>query len=140
MYRSILLGTDGSTASRRATAAVASLANALEAAVTVAAVAVERSVGLMDWQGAPEAEAVSRPTAERWARDEVTWLAENGVHADLVVLDGRAAEALAKHAASGQFDLLIVGHRGRSESAVPRLGSVAAQLPDLAHCPVVIVP
>ena len=140
MYRKILLGTDGSVASRKATATVVALADALQAQVTVAAAAVARSSRVTEWDFEPSEEAIPHELAERWARDEATWLAEHGLEADIRVLEGRAAEALAKHAAEGAFDLLVVGHRGRSQSGVPRLGSVAAELPDLAHCPVVIVP
>jgi nucleotide-binding universal stress UspA family protein len=127
-------------ASRKATATVVALAEALQAEVTVAAAAVARSHRITEWDFEPAEQAIPTELAERWARDESTWLAEQGITADVRVLEGRAAEALAKYAAEGAFDLLVVGHRGRSLSGIPRLGSVAAELPDLAHCPVVIVP
>lgn len=140
MYRRILLGTDGSPESRRATAAVASFGRALQAEVTVASAACVRTTRVTEWDFEPVETAIPTEDAEKWARDEVAWLAEHGVDAEIAVLDGPAAEALAKAANEGAFDLLVIGHRGRGSGHVPVRGSVAAALPDLAHCPVMIVP
>ena len=56
------------------------------------------------------------------------------------MLDGPPAEALAKLATRGTFDLVVVGHRGRGSGSIPVRGSVAAELPDLVQCPIIIVP
>ncbi len=140
MYRRILLGTDGSPESRRATSAVASIAGPLEAEVTVASAAFERTARVTEWDFEPIEKAIPEELAAKWARDEVAWLAEHGIVADHAVLDGPPAEALAKLAASGGFDLVVVGHRGRGSGHVPVAGSVATALPDMTHCPVMIVP
>ena len=140
MYRRILLGTDGSPESRRATSAVASIAGPLEAEVTVASAAYERSARVTEWDYEPIEQAIPTEQAAKWARDEVAWLAEHGIVAEHTVLEGPPAEALAKLASSGSFDLLVVGHRGRGSGHIPIAGSVATALPDLAHCPVMIVP
>ena len=140
MYRRILLGTDGSPESRRATSAVAAIAGPLQAEVTVASAAFELSARVTEWDYEPIEKAIPEELAAKWARDEVAWLVEHGVPAEHVVLDGPPAEALAKLAASGSFDLLVVGHRGRGSGSIPVAGSVAATLPDMAHCPVMIVP
>ena len=140
MYGRILLGTDGSPESRRATSAVASIAGPLQAEVTVASAAFELSARVTEWDYEPIEKAIPEELAAKWARDEVAWLAEHGVTAEHVVLDGPPAEALAKLAASGSFDLVVVGHRGHGSGAIPVAGSVAATLPDMTHCPVMIVP
>lgn len=140
MYRRILLGTDGSPESRRATSAVASIAPALDAEVTVASAAFERTATVTEWDFEPIEKAIPYELAAKWARDEVAWLGEHGITAEPVVLDGPPADALAKHAASGSFDLVVIGHQGRGSSNIPVQGSVAAELPNLTHCPVMIVP
>jgi nucleotide-binding universal stress UspA family protein len=140
MYRRILLGTDGSAESRRATSALASIALALEAEVTVASAAFERATRVTEWDFEQVEQAIPEELAAKWARDEVAWLAEFGIVADYVVLDGPPAEALAKLASRGSFDLVVIGHRGRGSGHIPIAGSVAAALPDMTHCPVMIVP
>ena len=67
MYQKILLGTDGSLASRKATATVVALAEALQAQVTVAAAAVARSSRVTEWGFEPSEEAIPHELAERWA-------------------------------------------------------------------------
>ena len=109
MYRRILLGTDGSPESRRATSAVASIAGPLEAEVTVASAAYERTARVTEWDYEPIEKAIPEELAAKWARDEVAWLAEHGVVADHVVLDGPPAEALAKYAASGHELIRLQG-------------------------------
>jgi nucleotide-binding universal stress UspA family protein len=140
MYRRILLGTDGSPDSRRATAAVASIAGALGAEVTVAAAAFERTARVTEWDFTPVERQIPIETAAKWARDEVAWLAEHGIAAEHRVLEGPPAEALAKLASESGFDLVVVGHRGRGSGHIPVRGSVASALPDLVHCPLMIVP
>jgi nucleotide-binding universal stress UspA family protein len=142
MYRRILLGTDGSPESRRATAAVVSIAGPLQAKVTVASAAFERVARVTEWDFEPVEHSIPREIAEKRALDEVAFLAEHGIEADDVVLDGPAAEALAKYAAQGSYDIIVVGHRGRGTKNpnLPIGGRVATELPDLTHCPVLIVP
>ena len=140
MYRRILLGTDGSPESRRATAAVASFARALDAKVMVAAAAFERTARVTEWDFTPVETEIPVDKAAKWARDEVAWLAEHGIAAEHTVLDGPPAEALAKLAAEAPYDMVVVGHRGRGSGHIPVRGSVATALPDLVHCPVMIVP
>jgi nucleotide-binding universal stress UspA family protein len=140
MYRRILLGTDGSSESRRATNAVVAVAGPLGAEVTVASAAFERIARVTEWDFEPIEKSIPRETAAKWARDEVAFLAEHGIEAEHVVLDGPPAEALAKLAAEGSYDLVIVGHRGRGSGHIPVAGSVATVLPDMTHCPVMIVP
>lgn len=140
MYRRILLGTDGSPDSRRATSAVASIAGPLQAEVTVASAAFELAARVTEWDYEPIETAIPHEQAAKWARDEVAWLAEHGIVAEHVVLDGPPAEALAKLASSGAFDLVVVGHRGRGSGNIPIAGSVASTLPDMTPCAVMIVP
>jgi nucleotide-binding universal stress UspA family protein len=142
MYLRILLGTDGSPDSRRATGVAAAMTKAFETELTVAAVAIEHGSPTVPWSSETDDHPIPDEVAEKWARSEQAWLSEQGIEAAVKVLHGRAAEALAKEASQGGYDLMIVGHRGRSAggAAVRRTGSVAADLVDLAECPLLIVP
>jgi nucleotide-binding universal stress UspA family protein len=57
---------------------------------------------------------------------------------DSVMLAGKPADALAAHAADGQFDVLAVGSRGRGASKLV-MGSVATRLSSGSATPVLIV-
>ena len=141
MYVKILLGTDGSPDSRRATAVAASLTKAFDTQLTIATVAVEHGAATVPWSSESDDRPVPDEVAAKWAQVEQAWLSEQGIDADVVVLHGRAAEALAEEATKGGYDLLVIGHRGRSGGGgVPRTGSVAAELVDLAERPLLIVP
>jgi nucleotide-binding universal stress UspA family protein len=142
MYQRILLGTDGSPESRRATNAVIAIAGPLDAEVTVASAAFERGARVTEWDFEPVERSIPHETAAKRARDEVAFLAEFGIEAVAVVLDGPPSEALAKYAVEGSFDVIVIGHRGRGATNpnVPFGGRVAMELPDLTHCPVLIVP
>lgn len=52
---------------------------------------------------------------------------------------GNAAEAIARLAREGRFDLVVLGSRGYGEPGDVALGSVAHKLLHLASCPVVVV-
>jgi nucleotide-binding universal stress UspA family protein len=53
-------------------------------------------------------------------------------------LSGRAASAIVEDAERWQPDLLVVGSHGRGPVAAAVLGSVAAEVVDHAHCPVLV--
>jgi nucleotide-binding universal stress UspA family protein len=55
-----------------------------------------------------------------------------------VHLEGEPTDALAAH--SGSLDLLVLGSRGRGRAGAVVLGSVAARLIGIAHCPVIALP
>ena len=140
MFRKMLVGTDGSVAARRCSVHAARLASALGCQVVVASVAIGPG-GHDPWSTEPMEIPIPEAVAERRARDEVAWFAEQGVEAKSRVLQGRAAEALAKEAMEGGYDLMVVGHRGETDMGiVPRLGSVSEELTRLAPCPMLIVP
>jgi nucleotide-binding universal stress UspA family protein len=141
MYYKILLGSDGSEAAGRACREVARIAAGTEAEVIVASVASERDPITSSWSGDFENHAVPAEVAAGWAEGEADLLRGGGVNAKARVLEGHPAEALAKEAGGGGYDLLVVGHRGRGESGAPRMGSVAAKLAENASgCPLLIVP
>jgi nucleotide-binding universal stress UspA family protein len=115
-YRRILVGTDGSAASRRVVDAAMALAQRLGAEVAAATAAEDEATG----------RAVLEPVRTRWP-GLATFMAP-----------GPPAAALVNLAESGQYDLLVVGNRG---IAGPRrlLGSVPDRVVHEARTSVLIV-
>lgn len=141
MYYKILLGSDGSDAARRACQEVARIASATEAEVVVASVASERDAITSSWSGDFENHPIDLDVATGWAEGEADLLRGAGINATARILEGHPADALGKEAAAGEYDLLVVGHRGQGEGPTPRLGSVAEKLAESAcGCPLLIVP
>ncbi|MEM3955388.1 MAG: universal stress protein [Candidatus Bathyarchaeia archaeon] len=53
--------------------------------------------------------------------------------------EGRPADEIVKTAKEGEFDLIVMGHRGLGRVKEFFLGSVSDRVADEAHCPVLIV-
>lgn len=120
----LVVGLDGSEASRRAMAWAAMLANALGARL----VAVH-AVGLLEGAGlAPDF-------------DPAPVLAELGAHpvAEAVAEPGPPDQVLLRAAERYDADLIVVGHRGIGGSRRV-LGSTSEEVLAAAHRPVVVVP
>ena len=61
---------------------------------------------------------------------------DSRVHPTIEVLFGRSAEAIVDAAASGNFELIVMGTHGRSGVAHLLMGSVAERVIRTASCPV----
>ena len=143
-YRTVLVGTDGSTSSFRA----------VEAAGQVAADAGAKLVIVCAYQPMPDRERVragdqlgdlaykvegSTPADDvlRAARDRA--IATGASDIDQVPVEGDAADALLELAADRGADLIVVGNRGLNSLAGRLLGSVPASLSHRAQSDVLIV-
>ena len=71
----------------------------------------------------------------RLARDQAR---EKGIELEVEVLPGHAAELIVRHAKKGNFDLVVVGHKGHFLEDY-LLGSTADRVAHHAVCPVMIV-
>lgn len=71
----------------------------------------------------------------RLARDQAR---EKGIELEVEVLPGHAAELIVRHAKKGNFDLVVVGHKGHFLKDY-LLGSTADRVAHHAVCPVMIV-
>jgi nucleotide-binding universal stress UspA family protein len=132
----IVVGVDGSPASRRAlrwALDIARLTGAAVRAVTVWRIPVSYA-HVPDWSDMDLAGAASSTLVETVR--EVT--REDDPSVETVVLEGAAAPALLEAAEAA--DLLVVGARGRGGFAGLLLGSVTTFCVHHATCPVVVVP
>ena len=135
----IVIGADGSRASRRACELVAGRTWPIGTRVTVMGV-VEPS---LDWSGVTppvadliESEIESLPLV---LEEHADALRAAGLAVDTLLARGPAADRLMAHASEAFADLIVVGSRGRGPAASAILGSVSAHLVDHAPCPVLVV-
>ena len=123
----ILVGADGSDASRRAIAWAAALARALDAEV----IAVH-AAGLLD----------HLEGADLTARFETEWCAELDaapVRNRRLVVDGPPPLAMLRVAADEAVDLIVVGTRGMGDDAAQILGSTSRHLVEHSTVPVTVL-
>jgi nucleotide-binding universal stress UspA family protein len=138
--KKILVGVDGSLESIAALAIATDIAQAHGGTITVAT-AVEPAEASWTARGLA-ADTLETDTVRRKAALAVLSAAAAGIpsslHPEQTVLRGRAASALAEQAEAGQFDLVVVGHRGRNGVARALLGSVADRLVQISTVPVLV--
>lgn len=145
MYKSIVVGTDGSGTATGAVAAATALARSLGAHLHIVCVhnVAQVSTAIAATAGLPS----SFVEADQAARDHTTAVLEqarsraaaDGVEATLHPCTGSPAEVLVSIAAGEGADLIVVGNRGMK--GVRRvLGSVPNHVAHHADCAVMIVP
>lgn len=143
MLRRILFATDFSRASANALATAVQFAKANRANLTILHVIPpytplmpEQYIGTQTW------EQIDRQGHE-WAKRELAKLASKvkkaGVRSVQLVVDGDPARQIVRAARSRKADLVVVGTHGRTGFSKWFLGSVAARVVAMAHCPVVTV-
>lgn len=142
----ILLATDGSACSDRATELVASLP--LPAGSLIRAVSVQQpyvDVLALSWasvgQG-PDTMETEELAEERLHREAIEnaerILQRPGHKVEGFLLRGRPSSAIVDEAKSMQADLVVVGSRGHGTIATMVLGSTASEIVDHAPCPVLV--
>lgn len=143
-YRTILVGTDGSSSSFRAVEAAARLAADTGATLVLASAyhpmpekerlsAADRLGDLAyKVQGSTPADDALRAARERA-------VAAGAKEIDQVAAEGDAVDVLAAVARDRSADLVVVGNRGLNSLAGRLLGSVPANLSHRSPCDVLIV-
>jgi nucleotide-binding universal stress UspA family protein len=145
MYRTIVVGTDGSATAAKAVEIAGELARVCGAAVHVvtayppvrssvlATVGASGTGGLATpaWLGDDE-----RVAAEEVVRQAGERLAQVGVSANTIARLGEPADALLATAEEVAADLVVVGNRGMTGVRRYLLGSVADRVAHHAHCSV----
>ncbi len=138
MFKTIIVGADGSEHGNRALEVASELARANGSRVVVVHV-----TELVGGKGGSYPESIDEDEIRARIAGQVAELAGKGIQAEFrtqVVTLGGPARVIAEHAAAEGGDLIIVGTRGRSAVAQIVLGSVAVRLLHLAHCPVLVLP
>lgn len=137
--RKILVGVDGSEASKRALDFAISLAEAAHAELTVLEV-VEEFGPLPGMYGVPPGgrNRVEWVAEQRFA-DLYPLLKETAVLWTRQVVQGYPAEEICTAAEKGQHDLIVVGSRGHSGIGRFLVGSVSDRVVHHAPCSVTVV-
>jgi len=129
----ILLAYDGFEHSEKAVAEAAEL---VKDAGTVAIL----SVVPPDARGSKSGGHVGlRPHAHEDVARAHKYLRERGIESEMLMESGDPAEEIARVAAEGGFDLILVGSHERGTVAELLLGSVSKTLVRTAPCPVLVV-
>jgi nucleotide-binding universal stress UspA family protein len=139
--RSIGVGFDGSRESGAALGAAATLAKATGAALRVVAVFVAPNPAhpafAVTSHGYTEIARDLRAALQRRLDAAVETLPP-GLRAESVVIDGIAADVLARE--SGSLDVLALGSRGYGALRGVMVGSVSSELLSRSRCPLLVVP
>ena len=144
MFRSILVGTDGSETAHRAVAQAVDLAKSLGARLDIVCAyePVSRS------RLRPESDAVpadmqwmvnAREDVDATLREAVEQAEAGGVDAETHARQGDPADAILDVAEERGADLIIVGNRGMTGAKRFLLGSVPNKVSHYAPCSVLIV-
>ena len=140
MYRSIVVGTDGSETAQRAVYEATRLAQAVGAELHVVSAfepAGARIAGAPE--GAAKVWAIAPDAAvEALVGEALATVRESGVEAKSHTVKGDAADALLEVADRVKADLIVVGNRGMHGMARV-LGSVPNKVSHRARCSVLIV-
>jgi nucleotide-binding universal stress UspA family protein len=138
MFKTIVLGLDGSEHSDRTIPLARDLAR--ESGGKIVVVHVREIVAA---RGGPHPVRTDETEVQAKVESQVEELRAAGVDATFktysVVLGG-PSHAIADAAAEANADLIVVGTRGHSALANVLLGGVTQRLLHIAHCPVLAVP
>ena len=130
----VLLATDGS--------ASALVARDLTAALAWPAGTVVRLVSALDGHhlGGPAADRLVEHAHEVLSEAAAGFATGTavGVTVEQGLLHGRAASSIVDEAARFEADVIVLGSRGHGSISSMLLGSVAAEVTDHAHCPVLV--
>jgi len=137
MFKTIVLGLDGSEGAKRALPFALQLARHDQARLVIAH--IEQRVvgkGVAPIPGEDEIEAEIDHQAKELTEQGI----DTRVEKSSTVFVGGPAVAIAEIADQADADLIVIGTRGHSAAIGVALGSVAQRLPHLAHQPVLVVP
>jgi nucleotide-binding universal stress UspA family protein len=140
MFLNILVAVDGSASSRRALELAVDLARAMNSKLTLITVAPPTShyIPLAGVSG-----ETMRKELDRWAQgvlDEAAAAVPDGVIAHKAQPTGQAGPKILEETERGQYDLVVLGSRGRGRAQEGLLGSVNGYLHFHARVPILSVP
>jgi nucleotide-binding universal stress UspA family protein len=137
-FQKILVAIDGSPGGQKALETAIELAKLTRASLDALTVegrlpAYAATVGEVDEVKREKDEFFG--TIARLAREQA---GEEGIELNVEIWAGHAAELIVRHAKKGNFDLVVVGHKGHFLEDY-LLGSTADRVAHHAVCPVMIV-
>ncbi len=139
----ILVAIDGSEPSLHAVKYVAELVHRLRAEPNnVTLISVHDDTSLRHARSLVGREVIEdylRELSEKELQPARQLLDDSGVKHDMVVRTGHVAREIAACAAQGQFDLIVLGAKGRSAIADLLIGSVAQRVLATAQTPVLLI-
>jgi len=139
MFRHILVAADGSATAQRALQEAIDIARTQEARLTILTVAPPVPTLMPVAGGDPR--AVSE-TNEHWA-GEVLRVAlatvPDGVDVHTVIRTGHATHEIVEELTQGDYDLVVVGSRGRGAARAGVLGSVNGAVHFHSHVPMLSI-
>jgi nucleotide-binding universal stress UspA family protein len=152
MIEKILVAVDGSEHSRKALNYAIELTKKFDGKITVVNVysVVVPQTQPIDGLSTPAMTGTSAAMAARMAEDAKLkgeqilveaerFAEESGVLVEKVLREGDAVNEIVAEAKTGNFNLVVVGHRGMSKLKEILLGGVSEGVSHKAPCPVLIV-
>ena len=137
VFRSILVGYDGSAQAEKAAAVALSIAEAMDSHVLLFAVARPPEPAT-----SVELHAVLDDAREHYQQgfnQIVAKAKEKGIAIETEIAVGHPAEQIIHRAETGRIDLVVLGRRGTSLFEKWILGSVSERVLRYAHCPVMVI-
>lgn len=142
MFRTIVVGTDGSKTASRAVRKACDLARLCSARLHVVAAFRPTDMAVVGPMGAdvagPDDDTVPADI-EAMLSAVATEISAQGVSVTVHAIAGRAADVLLDMADAHQADVIVVGNRGVQGSR-QFVGSVPLNILQHAHCAVIVVP
>jgi len=142
MFKKILVATDGSEGSKKAIHTTVKLVEgASDAKVTLITVSQPIPISLYaDLQAVNiDPMALSEQQAQEQLAEDAAPLEEAGIAYDTLAVVGDPGTEICRVAKEGDYDLVVVGSRGRNQFAEIVLGSVSNRVLHHAGCPVLVV-
>lgn len=138
MYQKILLATDGSEHSLRASDHAIELAKCNPGSIVEVVFVVDgdtsKSDVLRNWNTAGVAD--KRRERIKSADDKAK---EAGINYEVKILRGEPGPTIVKYANENKFDIVVIGSRGLNALQELVIGSVSHKVAKRANCPVMIV-
>jgi len=137
MISKILAASDGSAAAMEAARAAAVIAKAFDAKLTIVTVAYIPRMYKVDL-----GDDMERAYVKDWEHvleDTLKATSDTGGAETKLLRKGPPAEAILEEAASGGYDLIVLGSKGAGSPGGKGMGSIAARVGAKAHCSVLII-
>ena len=138
----ILVATDGSENSLSAVKYAAKLSASMGASEKITLVSVHDDTALRhasQYVGKPEVDDYLRDKSEKELQPAINALDSAGIKHEQAIVVGHVSEEIVKLADAGNYDMIVMGSKGRSGIADLLIGSVAQRVLSDAKQPVLLV-